>query len=126
MDREQMEMLNHIDSTRESIVMARDLIPHLKNRTLLYGYTCNRETFHVYLKNNKIYTIIYGFKENPYEVKIESNEDYIPDKRLYPERCDYNFCKLLKIRGYDLPFTTWTDNVKKQDFYGKTLEDFDM
>lgn len=53
---------------------------------------------------------------------VQSNQDYIPDKRLYPERCDYAFCKLLKRKGLYLPFTAFKDDVPKLDFYGFTLE----
>ena len=92
------------------------------DRTLLFGYTCERLTWHVYIKDEKIYAVIYNhpsskdhFKK---EIPIPYNVCYIPDKRLYPERCDFEFCKLLKEWGYDLPFTTWTENVLMRDYYG--------
>lgn len=56
-------------------------------------------------------------------IAIEKNEYYIPDKRLYPEACDYHFCKLLKDKGVNLPFTSYNERRTKADFYGFTLED---
>ena len=85
------------------VITASDLI-NKKDRTLLYGYTCTRETFHVYLKNMKIHVVIYQNYyvceivklKNMREIIVKSNIDYIPDKRLYPEACDFEFCKLLE------------------------------
>ncbi len=108
------------------------------DRTLLYGYTTrllyNRTNihvhFHVYLKDNKIHIVTY-LKDSRYNAPdhmqraiAESNDDYIPT-RLYPEYCDYEFCKILKDRGYDLPFNNWSDSHNRQanPFYGFTLED---
>ena len=137
MEKEWFDKLNQYGFEKANIIYAHDLRPYVYNKTLLYGYTCERDTFHVYIKNEQIYTVVY---QNEYyrgvikpinmrQVKINSNRDYIPDKRLYPERCDYNFCKLLKERGVHLPFTTWTDPVEidledsRYPYYGFTLED---
>ena len=122
-----------LESINERLVCEEDLSLYLRDRTLLYGYTCDRKTFHVYLKNEKIHTVIYSVDysmENPKpicmtEMLVESNEDYIPDKRLYPETCDYMFCVLLKSAGIYLPFTGFNKNREEKNFYGFTLEDRD-
>lgn len=96
-----------IYATRNRTYSAEDLNPFFNDRTLLYGYTCDRKTFHVYLKDKEIHTVFYdiSYEEkdpNPIkmaEVHVMSNRDYIPDKRLYPEACDYQFCKLLLASG---------------------------
>ena len=124
-DYESLERIN------ERPVCEEDLRPYLNDRTLLYGYTCDRQTFHVYIKDKKIHAVIYCVdysEESPKpvrmrEVKIKSNEDYIPDKRLYPETCDYMFCVLLKSAGIYLPFTGFDKNRSEKNFYGFTLED---
>ena len=122
-------MLKILENEKESVLCADDLKPHLKYRTLLYGYTCENETFHVYLKDGKIHAVAY-FNDysddtvkpkNMREIKIENNRDFIPDKRVYPEACDYHFCKLLKLRDIHLPFTTWNEKRAKKDFYGFVL-----
>ena len=79
------------------------------DRTLLYGYTCERDTWHVYIKDGIIHTAIYKCKESLIERRVNDNFDYVPDKRLYPECCDYEFCTLLNEKGVNLPFTTWQD-----------------
>lgn len=125
----ELEVLENVDKIDE-LINTKDLL-NAKDRTLLYGYTCTRETFHVYLKNNEIHTVIYN---NDYsgdctkpkdmrELAIKSNYDYVPDKRLYPETCDYEFCNLLKERGIRLPFTGFNEERPLRDYYGFTLED---
>lgn len=91
MKRKDFEMLSAI-KIKERIIN--------KDRTLLYGYTCNKKNFHVYMKNMKI----------------------VPDKWLYPEYCDYRFCKLLKNHGIELPFTAYQEERPIKDFYGFTIE----
>ena len=130
MTKEDFERFNNIEKIKEKIIEAEDLKPFLKDRTLLYGYTNERKTFHVYMKNVKIHTVIYdtdfnnGIQKpiNMMEVEIKSNHDYVPNKRLYPECCDYHFCKLLKNIGIELPFTTYQEERPIKDFYGFTIE----
>jgi len=119
MNKEQFDKLKGIEKAKEQVITIDDLI-NKTNRTLLYGYTCERDTWHVYIKDNKIFAVIYKYGESPKEMNIFSNYCYIPDKRLYPETCDYEFCKLLKDKEIDLPFTTWQDRPEKQ-YYGELL-----
>lgn len=132
MRKEWFEKLNQIDREAEKIIYPSDLLPYLYDKTLLYGYTCERETFHVYVKNKEIYVVVYDNDYSTDKVKpknmrqiiVKSNRDYVPDKRLYPERCEYHFCRMLKEKGIELPFTTWSDNVDlDRKYYGFTLED---
>lgn len=118
-------------ANKKDEVISAKMLTNTTDRTLLYGYTCARETFHVYLKNNEIHTIVYiddysGASRQPKnirEILVSSNYEYIPDKRLYPETCDYEFCKLLKERNISLPFTAYNEDRDVQDFYGFVLED---
>lgn len=57
------------------------------------------------------------------EISVNSNADYLPDKRLYPEACDFRFCEMLKKLGYELRFASWNDERPVSKFYGFTLED---
>jgi len=130
MRKEEFEKLKLVDSKKETVITAKDLI-NQKDRTLLYGYTCSRETFHVYIKNFKIHTVVYQNDytsdivkpKNMREININDNFYYIPDKRLYPEACDFEFSKLLKEKDYSLPFTFFNEEREISDFYGFTLED---
>lgn len=146
MKKDLFNKLSEIDKAAEAIIGIQELKPFIDNRTLLYGYTCKRETFHVYLKDQKIYTVIYETDysinyekelesfmrgdprpKNMRQIEVKSNRDFVPDKRLYPERCDYHFCRLLKERGIELHFTHWSEEVlpNERGYYGFTLEDTD-
>lgn len=131
MNKTEFEQLKKIKDLPEPIISG-DTLTRKKDRTLLYGYTCDRRTFHVYIKDISIHVVIYDVDysagiEHPKavgleEINVTSNKDYIPDKRLYPETCDYEFCKRLQHLEYQLPFTTWTDNRPENQFYGMILE----
>ena len=85
MNIKEFELLKKGDIIKKHILTVDDL-NNKQNRTLLYGYTCNRETWHVYLKDEVIYTVMYGGYDNIdiSEVYVKTNNDYIPNKRLYP------------------------------------------
>ena len=107
-------------------VFCLNLLQDKTPRTLLYGYTLDRETWHVYLDDaGVIHRVVYhpdlmlshqagGFKENA---------ELIPSKRLYPEHCDYEACVLLAKAGVSLPFTTLSEHISEKPFHGKTAEE---
>jgi hypothetical protein len=93
-------------------------------KTLLYGYDCDRNTWHVYQNaTGEIFLYIYkglSFSRTGEVLEltpikelcvtnegIGSYEELIPNKRLYPQYCDYTFCSFLKREGVHLPFTTY-------------------
>ena len=90
-------------------------------RTLLYGYTGNRDSWHVYFDGIDIITVIYGYDMIPRKISVIDNSDYVPDKRLYPECCDYEFSKLLLQKSCNLPFTTENFDREQKQFYGEIL-----
>jgi len=104
---------------KPEVIQTRDLHNQV-DRTLLYGYTTERDTWHVYLLNKEIFCVRYEYKKSPVKMIVVSDVDYIPNKRLYPSMCDYEFCKLLSDRGVSLPFTIFTE-VAEQTFYGDIL-----
>ena len=60
-----------------------------------------------------------------YNDDIVSNESYIPNKRLYPETCDFEFTKALVRAKVNMPWTTFSErNPLRSKFYGKTIGDF--
>ncbi len=119
MNREQYSELSNIKEIRREVITGSDLT-NQEDRTLLFGYTCARETWHVYLKNGDIRIYQYGgWFDNRVERYANYDTDFVPDKRLNPERCDYEFCKLLTLKGVNLPFTTWSDEVEKSNYYGE-------
>jgi hypothetical protein len=78
------------------------------DRTLLYGYTIERDTHHVYLKDGVLHLFVYQHSSiHKHESGRLLLESLIPSKRLYPGKCDYEFCRFLKSQGLHLPFTAF-------------------
>lgn len=123
MTKEEFENLKNIKSI-DNMITIEDL-KNKEDRTLLYGYTCDRWDWHVYIKNKEIKSVIYWFRgEDMREIEIKYNEMYVPDKRLYPEFCDYEFCSLLQKKDVSLPFTVFEEGNKTKElkqYYGKIL-----
>lgn len=121
MDRIAFEALKRESAAPERVININDLKDKTP-RTLLYGYTADRDTWHVYINehSDEIMTVVYQGKGRDMSLlRIEENCAYIPNKRLYPSCCDFEFCKLLKREGLFLPFTTWTDRAPEK-YYGET------
>lgn len=100
------------------------------SKTLLYGYTSDRNTHHVYQDGGQIHLVVYNFHN---EVINQVSDNSLPlatimtDKRLYAEACDFAFCQELQEGGVRLPFTNYNfSSYQKHQgkaFIGKTLED---
>ena len=93
---------------------------HLKNksdRTLLYGYDCDRNTFHVYLKDENIHVVKYNSSKILTVLNVFSNEDYVPNKRVYPQYSDFEFCKLLIEKDVYIPFSNYEEPIKNTDIF---------
>jgi len=102
------------------------------DRTLIYGYTVDRWSWHVYLKQGEIHLFVYESRTSGapgpvycYEARtswVASN--LVPSKRVYPESVDAQFAHLLLARGVTLPYTTFNEerygNVAGLDFHAPT------
>lgn len=112
---------------RKPLGVSVDELKDKTPRTLIYGYTAERHTFHTYLEGDEIHVVVYGFENDLIYYRTSASglthEDCVPRKRIYPEACDYEFCEILKSRGVYLPFTTWTEGRIPEQFYGACLED---
>lgn len=115
MNRKQYELL-----TSGKVIEFSDLKDKTE-RTLIWGYTCDRASFHVYIKDEEIKAIMYFSEKDIKELNIQYNSQYVPDKRLYPEACDYEFCCLLAQDGVNLPYTTFNDERELKQYYGEVL-----
>lgn len=95
-------------------------------RTLLFGYDVNRVTYHVYLYAGSICWFVYkestGLERFAEGITMPA-ASLIPDKRLYPNRCDFEFCKLLRSKGLNLCFTTYDENIEKTRYYGRRMDE---
>ena len=71
--------------------------------TLLYGYTCERHTFHVYVKDEVIHAVTYNFDEEII-THVSGKEVYarscFPDKRVYRQPTQFFFMDLLAKKGF--------------------------
>lgn len=112
MNQQELETLN---STQDHprLISSNDLV-NKEPRTLLYGYTCNRDTWHVYLDEHQdIHVVTYNSRHlmlshtSGTAGGVTENSGFLPDKRLYPESCDFEFCRLLVKEREDLPFTNY-------------------
>lgn len=129
---------------KQNIISVDDL-ENKSDRTLIYGYTCDRDSWHVYLKDAQIITVVYtisynnppsGYSNNEctYDhngnpcmysyniIDVECNASFIPDKRIHPNACDFEFCKLILENGGHLPFTgVAVDGVETKQYYGLVI-----
>lgn len=99
----------------------------LLTRTLVYGYTAERDTFHVWLTaGGLIGRTIYSYEGGVlfHDVRREwPVEDMIPNKRAYPQYSDYEFARIIKSRHeYGITFTNWTEPAPFVGIYkGRTI-----
>jgi hypothetical protein len=105
-----------------------------KRGTLLYGYTCDRDIFHVYLDAGYIHRLIYREERN---TLIEVEYDWftawdahrlVPDKRAYPESTDLLMATLLRDAGVDVAYLPFDEKRYARSegelFHGLTKGDF--
>lgn len=99
------------------------------DRTLLYGYTCDRDNFHVYLEEGLIYRLVY---RSGAVVSYQGREKWtirelVPDKRAYPESTDYTFGLLAATYRIYIPYTAYDRHraarVKAMQFHGSRFDE---
>jgi hypothetical protein len=122
MNRDQYESLHKWDP-ESLIIRASDL--QRPDRTLLYGYTCNRDTWHVYLKDGFIHRLEYtarGAVLKHDALSAWEASRLVPDKRVYPESTDLVFARMLKRIVSHIPFLPFQEaryeRVKHRTFHG--------
>jgi hypothetical protein len=122
--REELEELIAYDLRKEKI-WAHSLTG--PDRTLLYGYTCDRDSFHVYLRDGKIHRFVYQERGEivPLHHRAEDGwelNDLVPDKRVYPESTDYVLALRLRRSGVQVPYLPFDgaryDRVRSRQFCG--------
>jgi hypothetical protein len=90
----------------------RDVSSNHADRTLLYGYNCDRDTFHVYAKDGDIHLYVYNPQTvicavNLSELGFTDLRQIIPDKRAYPQHTDFDFASWVLANGGYISFTTY-------------------
>jgi hypothetical protein len=115
------EELDLLQETRQVPTLSASLLKNQEDRTLLWGYTTERDSWHVYLEDGRIKLYTYGYPDKEIrslDKTLYFPEELIPSKRLYPEACDFEFCQLLMSMGASLPFTGFNKDRQIQQFYG--------
>jgi len=90
----------------------RDSLPNVTggDRTLLYGLDVLSRLHHVYLQDGEVHRVVYHGGSGAPEVFLHQIGDEIsimgivPELGLYPEACDFEFCRGLKERGVSFIF----------------------
>lgn len=121
------------DEPRISVV---EVDPDKGNRTLLFGYTVERDTFHVYLLDGTLHRVIYRGGATGREGAVLDHvageslgvNALYPNKRAYPESTELAFVTLLSTRHeYDvalLPFDAEREaRVSGRAFHGLVVDD---
>lgn len=121
-------------SPRPATVHVADLGPG-PDHTLLYGYTCDRESWHVYLENDMINWVKYwdlgesGELINSGSADTWVAEELVPNKRVYPEFTDYAFACDLRDAGVEVSYRRFSEEryqlSRTRRFHGMRLSDFD-
>lgn len=120
----QMKLLIAITKKRKFVP---SLLLNQKDRTLLWGYTTDRDSFHVYMKGGVVYRIIYSAQSQPYvERALEDPDLFVPNHRVYPDASDFEFCRLLLDLGVNhIPFLRYNSGREPTQYHGKIVEDFE-
>lgn len=103
------------------------------DRTLVYGYTLERDTFHAYVCDGEIHVVTYdnGYDRKPTQVISHLHgtqvafEALVPSKRAYPNRTEYAFAVTMRAAGYPLTLTSWEAEPDRSDndpFWGLVLD----
>lgn len=96
------------------------------DRTLLLGYTVDRDTWHVYLKDDQIHLLVYTYQEEV--LRYEANPEWeasrlVPDKRVYPESTDAVFAWRMQQHGLEVPYTKFDpdrwERYRHMTFHGQ-------
>lgn len=111
-----------------SAVVSAGMLKDTTPRTLIWGYTTDRDSFHVYLDAEKtLHKVVYAYNKEILLCKSEKSldaEECVPNKRVYPQHCDYEFCKLLHSLHVNIPFTTFDAKPDERGpFKGELIAD---
>ncbi len=125
MNQEQYGLYSSAPNRNDSVSITEVVDPQ-RERTLIWGYTLERNSFHVYVANGMLHRVIYDFKDNVIDsISGETLDTFLlkPSKRAYPEACELEFSLLMRLKGVELSFTTFNPERPASLFYGKRKEE---
>lgn len=130
MTKEQLEIIQAEVVESAPTVSAKEIFNH-QPRTLLWGYTCDRDSFHVYLDGMGFIHRVTYMKTSGEDVLLSHVKGteleaklLVPNKRVYPEATDFEFAKLLKEKGIEVTYTNYQEDREESDFYGLRYDQF--
>lgn len=125
------DQLEHLNNTKKKVTSVSALDGTTK--TLLYGYTTDRDTHHVYQEAGELHLLVYNRDQQLLDHRHGHDlpiDGITPNKRLYPESCDFDFCLQLKELGVNLPFTNYdperAEKLADRELHGSTAHDFNV
>jgi hypothetical protein len=100
------------------------------DRTLAFGYTADRDTWHLYLAGGLLHRLVYdgrrGTVVHQQQSEVWATSNLVPGKRLYPESTDERFARLMRARGHDLRFRDFDarrhTSLRDRAFHGLVLD----
>lgn len=117
-----MQENEYIDLLNVGELITAKHLKNKENRTLIYGLDADNRIFHVYLKDEQIYIVTYNYMEGLLEFKAISNNGYIPNKTVFAQYSDYEFCKLLQKQCIHIPFSLYAEPEKEPTpYFGSIL-----
>lgn len=104
------------------------------DRTLIYGYTCDRDTVHVYLTDGELHYVLSGGAAGQrggilrYEHGTSLPAELLrPNKRAYPARTDLTAALRMAQLGFELSFVGFNADERQHitdGFYGLVADRF--
>ncbi len=112
-----------IENKFNNDIILIDDFSNISARTLMYGYTLDNDTIHLYLKDGKFIKTQGDKIDQQYHINDTINiQSVMPSKRVYPESMDEEFFKLLLQRDISIPFTSYNteryEKLKNLTFHG--------
>jgi hypothetical protein len=131
MNHEQLRELRKVGTFGETFHPSLHDLSEFTPRTLLYGYDVDRNSFHIYADDvGDIILHVYNYNTT-LRVQNLTKEGFstehliqgvpnaiVPNKRLYPQYCDFEFCRYLKQIGAELTFTAYEEPTERPAFTG--------
>ena len=110
MDANQLEEIRRIQNIDHRALVSAEQFAAGGDRTLIYGYDVDRNTFHVYLKDGMLHRFVYRPSVQPRwpfaHVALHSMHgvDMVPNKRIYWEFSDFEAIRTLARLNISMSF----------------------
>jgi len=127
---DQMNAIREIERPPEEKI-AVAMLANRNDRTLVFGYDVDRNTFHLFIRGGELRKVVYRNQGEEADILSFASGEFapaecVPNKRVYPERCDFEFCHLVAERGVMVPFTTLDTSGRTFDdevYHGRLFDD---